>query len=106
MTQLIGIVNVTPDSFSDGGEFFAPDAAIAQAEKLFADGAAIVDPTTRHPRSVMMRNGPGSSQSYSRSCPTILEEYQSTATTRRPLRKPCALATYSSMTLLAFRTQP
>ena len=43
MTQLIGIVNVTPDSFSDGGEFFAPDAAIAQAEKLFADGAAIVD---------------------------------------------------------------
>ncbi len=41
--QLVGIVNVTPDSFSDGGEFSAPSTALAQAEKLFADGAAIVD---------------------------------------------------------------
>ena len=43
MTQLVGIVNVTPDSFSDGGQFLAPQSAIAQAEKLFAEGAAIVD---------------------------------------------------------------
>jgi dihydropteroate synthase len=43
MTQLVGIVNVTPDSFSDGGQFLAPDSAIAQAEKLFADGASLVD---------------------------------------------------------------
>ncbi len=41
--QLVGILNVTPDSFSDGGEFVTPQAALAQAEKLFADGAAIVD---------------------------------------------------------------
>lgn len=43
MVQLVGIVNVTPDSFSDGGLFLNPKQAIAQAEKLFADGAAIVD---------------------------------------------------------------
>ena len=43
MTKLVGILNVTPDSFSDGGEFFDPAKAIAQAEKLFADGAALVD---------------------------------------------------------------
>jgi dihydropteroate synthase len=40
---IMGIVNVTPDSFSDGGLFDAPDAALAQAKKLVADGAAIVD---------------------------------------------------------------
>ncbi len=42
-TQLVGILNVTPDSFSDGGEFTTPEAALAQAEKMFSDGAAIVD---------------------------------------------------------------
>jgi dihydropteroate synthase len=40
---IMGIVNVTPDSFSDGGLFTAPEAALAQAQKLVADGAAIVD---------------------------------------------------------------
>jgi dihydropteroate synthase len=40
---IMGIVNVTPDSFSDGGRFFAPQAALAQARKLAADGADIVD---------------------------------------------------------------
>jgi dihydropteroate synthase len=39
----MGIVNVTPDSFSDGGLFIAPEAALAQALKLAADGADIVD---------------------------------------------------------------
>lgn len=43
MTQLVGILNITPDSFSDGGHFFAPAAAIKQAKKLFNDGAALVD---------------------------------------------------------------
>ncbi len=41
--QLMGIVNVTPDSFSDGGEFLDPTAAIAQGQALAAAGAAIVD---------------------------------------------------------------
>jgi dihydropteroate synthase len=40
---IMGIVNVTPDSFSDGGLFTSPHAALAQARKLVADGACIVD---------------------------------------------------------------
>lgn len=40
---VMGIVNVTPDSFSDGGKFFAADQALKQARKLIADGAAIID---------------------------------------------------------------
>jgi len=40
---IMGIVNVTPDSFSDGGLFVAPDAALAQAKKLVSAGADIVD---------------------------------------------------------------
>jgi dihydropteroate synthase len=39
----MGVLNVTPDSFSDGGKFFATDAAIRQAERMFEAGAAIVD---------------------------------------------------------------
>ncbi|MGH6830713.1 MAG: dihydropteroate synthase, partial [Methylocella sp.] len=40
---IMGILNITPDSFSDGGKFFTLDAAMAQAEKLAADGADIID---------------------------------------------------------------
>ncbi len=40
---IMGVVNVTPDSFSDGGLFLAREAALAQAKKLVADGADIVD---------------------------------------------------------------
>ena len=40
---VLGIVNVTPDSFSDGGNFFAPDRAVAHAEQLVAEGADILD---------------------------------------------------------------
>ena len=39
----MGIVNVTPDSFSDGGSFFSPAAALAQAARLLAEGADILD---------------------------------------------------------------
>ncbi|MDT8310584.1 MAG: dihydropteroate synthase [Methylophaga sp.] len=39
----MGIVNVTPDSFSDGGKFYTADKALQQARKLVADGAAIID---------------------------------------------------------------
>ncbi|MBX3525020.1 MAG: dihydropteroate synthase [Rhodoblastus sp.] len=41
--SLMGILNVTPDSFSDGGKFAGRDAAVAQAKKLVVDGADIVD---------------------------------------------------------------
>jgi dihydropteroate synthase len=40
---IVGIVNVTPDSFSDGGRYLAPDAAIAHAETLVAEGADLLD---------------------------------------------------------------
>lgn len=40
---IMGIVNVTPDSFSDGGQFQAPDAAVAQARSLAEEGADILD---------------------------------------------------------------
>ena len=39
----MGIVNVTPDSFSDGGQFYSQDLAIKQALKLLHDGADIID---------------------------------------------------------------
>ncbi len=39
----MGIVNVTPDSFSDGGRFLAPEAAVEQARQLAEHGAAILD---------------------------------------------------------------
>ncbi len=42
-SHVMGIVNVTPDSFSDGGRFFSPDKALEQARKLIADGATIID---------------------------------------------------------------
>ena len=41
--QVMGIVNVTPDSFSDGGLYFAEDAAVEQGRRLAAEGAAFVD---------------------------------------------------------------
>jgi dihydropteroate synthase len=40
---VVGILNVTPDSFSDGGRFSRPDAALAQAEQLKADGCRLID---------------------------------------------------------------
>lgn len=40
---LMGVVNATPDSFSDGGRYLAPDAAVAQAERLAEEGADLVD---------------------------------------------------------------
>lgn len=42
-TLVMGIVNVTPDSFSDGGLFYAPDQAIAHGQRLAAEGADILD---------------------------------------------------------------
>ena len=42
-TLVMGILNVTPDSFSDGGEFFSLDKAVAHAEQMIAEGADIID---------------------------------------------------------------
>jgi dihydropteroate synthase len=40
---VMGVLNVTPDSFSDGGQFAAPERALAQARKMIAEGADIID---------------------------------------------------------------
>jgi dihydropteroate synthase len=42
-TLIMGILNVTPDSFSDGGQFLTLDTALAHAEKMIAEGADIID---------------------------------------------------------------
>ncbi len=42
-TIIMGILNVTPDSFSDGGRFFDPDLAVEHAMQMVADGADIID---------------------------------------------------------------
>lgn len=41
--QVMGILNVTPDSFSDGGRFMTVEAAIQHAQRMAAEGAAIID---------------------------------------------------------------
>ena len=40
---VMGVLNVTPDSFSDGGLYLAPDSAVARGEQLAADGADLID---------------------------------------------------------------
>jgi dihydropteroate synthase len=40
---VMGVLNVTPDSFSDGGQFIAPDEALARARTMIADGVDIID---------------------------------------------------------------
>lgn len=42
-TYIMGILNVTPDSFSDGGDFYSRESAIAQAQNMVAAGADIID---------------------------------------------------------------
>jgi dihydropteroate synthase len=41
--RIMAVLNVTPDSFSDGGDFFTPDKAVARAEQMVEEGAAIID---------------------------------------------------------------
>jgi dihydropteroate synthase len=40
---VMGVLNITPDSFSDGGQFIAPERALAQARRMIAEGADIID---------------------------------------------------------------
>ena len=54
-TCIMGVINVTPDSFSDGGLFFDPDKAAAAGEAMAEQGAGIIDvggESTRPPRPV------------------------------------------------------
>ena len=43
MSYVMGILNVTPDSFSDGGRWNSLDAALKHTEEMLADGADIID---------------------------------------------------------------
>ncbi len=43
MTKVMGIVNVTPDSFSDGGKYFTPEEAVRRARNIASEGAEIID---------------------------------------------------------------
>jgi dihydropteroate synthase len=42
-TLVMGVLNITPDSFSDGGQFFSPDQAVVHARQMIAEGADIID---------------------------------------------------------------
>src|SRR5699024_11832215 len=42
-TLVMGVVNVTPDSFSDGGQWYEPEAAIRHGRQLAAEGADLID---------------------------------------------------------------
>src|SRR5947207_16017961 len=42
-TMIMGVLNVTPDSFSDGGDFFSAEKAIEQGQRMAAEGAQIID---------------------------------------------------------------
>lgn len=41
--DIVGILNITPDSFSDGGLYFDPEAALEHAHQMIADGASLID---------------------------------------------------------------
>jgi len=67
--SLVGIINVTPDSFSDGGLYQAPKAALAQAKKLVDAGAEIIDigaESTRPGASLLSPN-----EEWLRLCPVL-----------------------------------
>lgn len=68
-TLVMGVINVTPDSFSDGGKFFSSDDALRQAETLISEGADILDiggESTR-PKSARV----SSDEEYARVVPVI-----------------------------------
>ena len=70
-TCIAGILNVTPDSFSDGGKFLEPQAALRHAEKMIKEGADVIDvggESTR-PRSVPVKE----SEEIARVVPVISE---------------------------------
>jgi dihydropteroate synthase len=57
-TKVMGIVNVTPDSFSDGGDWFDHDRAIARGRRLTAEGAHLIDVGGESTRPGIIRTDP------------------------------------------------
>ena len=56
---VMGILNVTPDSFSDGGEFLDPAAAVARARQMAAEGADVSRPGGKTPTCCRWRRPAG-----------------------------------------------
>jgi dihydropteroate synthase len=94
---IMGVVNVTPDSFSDGGRFFDADAAVAQARKLADEGAHIVDIGGESTRP---GSAPVSEEEELRRVLPVLEKLAGlcvSVDTRRPAVMKAALAAGASM---------
>ena len=62
-TLIMGVVNVTPDSFSDGGLFLTPEAAVAHALRLLDEGAGILDMGAESTRPGSRAGGAAGSES-------------------------------------------
>ena len=91
-THIMGILNVTPDSFSDGGKFTCPDSAIKHAIRMVEEGAAIIDiggESTR-PGYTMISD----EEEIERVCPVIER-------LKKELDVPVSLDTYKSKVALA-----
>jgi dihydropteroate synthase len=76
-TLIMGVVNVTPDSFSDGGLYFDAEKAVTHAEKLLSEGATIIDvggESTRPGASVAPGPVKGSTTKEAPSQPSVSEE--------------------------------
>ena len=58
LPQIMGILNFTPDSFSDGGQFFSLDKALFQVEKMLKEGATIIDIGGESTRPIMAEEVP------------------------------------------------
>jgi dihydropteroate synthase len=43
MSKIVGVLNITPDSFSDGGEFLVKETALGQCKKMLSEGADVID---------------------------------------------------------------
>ncbi len=71
MTTIVGIVNLTADSFSDGGQFLDPAQALAQAQRLLSEGAAYVDlgPASSNPAAQPV----GASEQIERLAPVVAQ---------------------------------
>jgi dihydropteroate synthase len=94
---IMGVVNVTPDSFSDGGRFLDPGAAVAHARRLVAEGADIVDVGGESTRPGAAPAG--ERQELERILPVIeqLRDVPVSVDTRRPNVMRAALAAGASM---------
>ncbi len=70
-TLVMGVVNVTPDSFSDGGAWFEPDAAVTHGRRLLADGADLLDVGGESTRPGAQR--PSTDEELARVLPVVAE---------------------------------